>query len=416
MDIRDRLRYLGSALPPKPSHDVRSPYSEVECHVEGELCSNAYGSYFRSVSVFPAGYLQGDASIVKPIRSDGSVLEWLGRDTALYDIDLGHGIYLDTETTGLAGGAGTVPFLVGMGTWTDDGFRVEQMFMRDFHEEKAVLYEVCRRIEEAEAIVSYNGKAYDVNLLISRFTLARFDPDVFMKPHLDLLFTIRRLWRQRIGDCSLSSVEKHILHYVRECDIPGALIPSVYFDYLRTRDGTMMRSVFEHNRSDIVTLVALAALTSSIYADPLSMLHHPMDYYSLGRAMEGLQQYNRAALCYESALKQAVEKPVRGDLLHRLGYCFKRLGHWERAVDTWHEILRSEPGDLRAYEELAKYHEHRSRRIDTAIEMVSKALQKLDIMDALSATSTVSIDRSDLQYRMARLRRKIGKRKEKGWG
>jgi uncharacterized protein YprB with RNaseH-like and TPR domain len=154
-------------------------------------------------------------------------------------------------------------------------------------------------------IVSYNGKCYDMNLLASRFTLSRMKNPAVDTPHLDLLFPVRRLWRRRIGDCSLSNVEKTILGFERENDIPGFLIPSIYFEYLRTKNGRSLASVFQHNRWDIIALAALAGLTGQIHEAPLEKLSHPVDLYSLGRTFESMSQSESAIVCLKEAIRRS---------------------------------------------------------------------------------------------------------------
>src|SRR5262249_33194494 len=137
--------------------------------------------------------------------------------------------FLDTETTGLSGGTGTYAFLVGIGTWRSSGFLVEQFFMRNFDEEAAVICPLEERLSQVKVVVTFNGKCFDLPLLESRFVMHRRDWPLADGIHLDLLHPSRRLWKLRLKDCSLANLEREVLGFEREEDIPGYLIPQVYF-------------------------------------------------------------------------------------------------------------------------------------------------------------------------------------------
>ncbi|MFH1942162.1 MAG: ribonuclease H-like domain-containing protein [bacterium] len=406
MDLREKLRQFESDFDGVRRESYRRSDSDIDLFIAGEEVSNEYGRYFRSITVYPETHTHGRVSLDLLRETDPRVVGLVGRDDALTGIDLRRAVFIDTETTGLAGGTGTVPFLVGLGYFYDDGFRVDQFFMRDYDEEHAVLSAVQERLAHCDALVSYNGKAYDLNLLTSRFTLARMEHSFFDLPHLDLLFTARRLWRRRIGDCSLSNVEERILDFRREGDVPGYLIPSLYFDYIRTRDGSLLKSVFIHNRWDIVTLVALAAVAGRIYESPKEFLNHPLDMLSLGRAFEGLELHAEAAECYRDALNYGMEPEERLEVLRLLGFSLKRMGDWERAVKVWEYMVEITPHRFEPYVELAKYYEHHINDFERAVEVVRRALERIRISEALRSCDGLSVDLKDLEYRLARLERK----------
>ncbi|MCJ7812676.1 ribonuclease H-like domain-containing protein, partial [bacterium] len=240
MDLKDKLRQFESNFQAPELHIGERKCADVDQFVRGEEVTNTCGSYFRSVTVFPEDHRHGEISLNLIWESDPAVFCLVGKDESFSHVDLRKVLFIDTETTGLAGGVGTLPFMVGMGYFTDEGFQVEQLLMRDYDEEQAVLWAVRDRLEHCDMLVSYNGKCYDMNILSSRFTLARMENPAVDLPHLDLLFPVRRLWRRRISDCSLSNVERAILGFFRESDIPSYLIPGLYFDYLRSRDGRLL--------------------------------------------------------------------------------------------------------------------------------------------------------------------------------
>jgi uncharacterized protein YprB with RNaseH-like and TPR domain len=167
-------------------------------------------------------------------------------------------VFLDTETTGLAGGTGTCAFLIGLGTVEGTGFAVRQFFLRDYVEEKAALEALAAALAGCEGLVTFNGKAFDVPLLETRYTLSRLPSPFSRLLHLDMLHPARKLWKLRLESCKLTHLERHVLGIEREGDVPGSDIPGIYFDYLRTGDARGLQPVFYHNALDIITLAALA--------------------------------------------------------------------------------------------------------------------------------------------------------------
>jgi uncharacterized protein YprB with RNaseH-like and TPR domain len=164
-------------------------------------------------------------------------------------------VFLDTETTGMQGGAGMCPFLVGLGSFIGDDFHMLQYFIRDFDEEPSMLYALGELLSRYELVVTYNGAAFDLPLLETRFTLARLDSPFQNMSHLDLLFTARRLWRNGHGSCRLIALEREMLSFFRGPDVPGSMIPRVYFDYLQQRPSSTLNAVFTHNVNDVVLLL-----------------------------------------------------------------------------------------------------------------------------------------------------------------
>src|SRR5438034_1333048 len=209
-------------------------------------------------------------------------------------------LYLDTETTGLAGGTGTYAFLVGVGFFDGDEFEVQQYFMRDLDDEPALLAALEPLLREVDGLVTYNGAGFDLPLLETRFVLARRRwPGTI--PHLDLLPAARRLWSARLSDCRLVTVELHALGFERAGDLPGALIPSVYFEYLRRKAPGELPRVFEHNRHDVLSLAALTGwVADALDRAPVAELG-PDELSGLGRLWE-LVDPDRGEACYRMAL------------------------------------------------------------------------------------------------------------------
>ena len=408
MNLKDKLRRLGPDIQ-RPLPNARKGLErEIHACVDGEEASNDSGKYFHSITAYPSDYLHGSMPLNRFEDAHAGILGLVAKDNALHGKDPRRAVFIDTETTGLAGGAGTVPFLIGLGFFSDDGFRVEQFFMRDFHEERAILQAVAEKMIQAEFIVSYNGKAYDLNILESRYTLSRMRNRALDLPHLDLLFTARRLWRRRLQDCSLANIERRILEFYREGDVPGALIPQIYFDYVRLRDAQRLRAVFRHNRWDVVTLAAIAGIAARIYSRPVEQLNDPLDLMSLGRNFWNMGLLTEAAACFRSALDYAMDPTDRMEVLEQFGFVLKRKGDWASAVKVWECMLDSSRHTTLPYEELAKYYDHRMRNIEKAAEIVLRALDRIRLFEEIRPGVNCSADRRDLEYRLSRLRRKQG--------
>jgi hypothetical protein len=284
-------------------------------------------------------------------------------------------LYLDTETTGLAGGTGTYAFLVGVGFFDAGAFEVRQYFMRDLDEEPALLAALDPLLRDIDGLVTYNGAGFDLPLLETRFVLGRrrWPETVF---HLDLLPAARRLWSARLPDCRLGTVEQHALGFVREHDLPGALIPQVYFDYLRRKSPGELPRVFEHNRHDILSLAALTGWVAHVVAHAPGVDLGPAEMAGLGWLWES-RDPERGEACYRSALERGLESPARERVLARLAWREKRRSRWEAARELWEAAARgARMFDARPWEEMAKIHEHRLRDFVAAQAVVTEALER----------------------------------------
>jgi uncharacterized protein YprB with RNaseH-like and TPR domain len=412
MDLKDRLKYFEKDFT-RPKTISVSRENDIDLYVEGEVISGDIGEYFLSSKTYPSDTRHGKVPIHSVRETDPAIFRLVVRDDTFPAVDFSRTLFIDTETTGLAGGTGTVPFLIGIGYFIEGGFQIDQYFMRDYHEETAVLNAVKDQFENCQVLVSYNGKCYDLNLLASRFTLSRMKNPAADIPHLDLLFPVRRLWRRRIGDCSLTNVERMILGFERENDIPGFLIPSIYFEYLRTRNGRSLATVFQHNRWDIIALAALAGLTGQIHQTPLEKLSHPADLYSLGRTFESMSRAESAIVCLKEAIRRSGDSEENEEMVSTLGMLYKRLEYWDEALKIWQSMVDHSVGGISPYEEIAKYLEHRRRDYPQAIEIVNRALKRIQLAEGLHPEYRHAVDRQDLEYRLARLIRKLNEKKHK---
>jgi uncharacterized protein YprB with RNaseH-like and TPR domain len=382
--------------------------------IDGFVTGTEAGEAFYVETRYPVEYCRGPLSLEHCHTIPGSAWTLLGRvpDT----VDLRRAVFFDTETTGLAGGTGTHAFLVGLGHFEGYDFVVRQYFLRDYPEEDAMLEAVDRDLRRFEAIVSFNGKSFDWPLMETRFRLARRRVPLSGAPHLDLLHPSRRIWRDRLVQCNLTNLEAQVLGVHRQGDVPGALIPQLYFDYLRTGEAGPLADVILHNRLDIVSLVSLAGwlgqmVTAPFTPTPDGELICGDDLYALGRLFEARGEHSRAIACYETSLERGLEAISPALAQRSLSQAYKRLREHDRAVAIWSEMIEGEGAlSLFPFIEMAKYYEHVARDLDRAREMARQALAIAERRRSLSGTygPAAAKDLEAVRHRLGRLERKLG--------
>jgi uncharacterized protein len=408
MDIRDKLKWFEPAArsEPRPS---RTDKSLIGRWIAGRELSNDAGFCFQASHRQPFAESHGAFQFSHVDKIDPAGFAIVGKDESFVEFDPKRAVFLDTETTGLTGGTGTFAFLVGLGRFEDGGFAVEQFFMRDLDEERALLTEISKRIGPADYLVTYNGKCYDLNLLSYRFTLARMPNPFTDVKHLDILFPVRRLWKRRIGDCSLSNAERTILGFKRGKDVPGWLIPGLYFDYIRQGRVQPMADVFRHNRWDILSLAGLWAKIGLIFTEPRDQIKHGQDWRGVAGIYEEADRLDEAVRSFRNALAAETRETDRIDILESLGRIYKHKRNWTDAVEVWEEAVRTGPWRLEPYEEIAKVYEHRLGDLELALEIVSRAVTRIEIARELNPSSRLRDERVLLEHRLNRLRRKTGR-------
>jgi len=335
-----------------------------------------------------------------------SALRLLLPDATEEALDLNNWLFLDTETTGLAGGTGTYAFLVGIAWWDAGGLEVEQFFMRDHSEEHSVLAALKERLAERRILVTFNGKAFDWPLLETRFRMTRSISPRMPLAHLDLLHPSRQLWRIRIGSVRLSELERHVLGRNRGHDIVSSLIPQIYFDYLRGGCAEQIVPIFYHNQMDLAGLAALAGRVFSLLAAPESECQDALEVYGVSRICDRRGHSTRARDLYAHAIARELPKPTDASARAALARLAKREGDFARAASLWLEMRGMTREGLEAYVELAKYYEHRARRPEQAVQLLDEALAALR---SARSVGTVSPERSgkyriEFRKRLARLR------------
>jgi uncharacterized protein YprB with RNaseH-like and TPR domain len=315
-------------------------------------------------------------------------------------------LFVDLETTGLAGGAGTYAFLVGC-AWFDSGcLRTRQFFLSSFAAERAMLEALAGVAEGVGTVVTYNGKTFDVPLIETRFLFHRMETPFAGMPHIDMLHPARRLWRSdHEASCRLSLLERSLCGQVREGDVPGMEIPSRYFHYVRSGDARPLAAVLEHNRLDLLSLAIVTARAAQLLEDGPPAAATTREAYGLGRLYERAGRMADARACFARAA--GIEGDLRTDAgaqaeaLRAYAVLSRRERRYEEAALAWRRLLelRSCPSQLvrEATEALAIHHEHRVRDLRAAR---SFALQSLDYPGTTSRRDAV-------HHRLARLDRKI---------
>jgi uncharacterized protein YprB with RNaseH-like and TPR domain len=293
-------------------------------------------------------------------------------------------LFLDTETTGLAGGTGTYPFLVGIAWWDAGGLEVEQFFMRDFSEEHSLLHELAARLADRPVLVTFNGKSFDWPLLENRFTMTRSISTPRLTAHLDLLHPARALWKLRLGSVRLVELERRVLDaprlgWHREDDIASALIPQYYFDYLRGGPRDPIVGIVRHNQMDLRGLAALFGKINTLIASQHTDRDgiDSLDLFGLSRFFERRGASDRAHVACSQALDLGLPAEFLSRARRELALLAKRRGDHAAAAALWLELSSDPQEGVLACEQLAIHYERRAKDPRRATEFARLGLAKL---------------------------------------
>jgi hypothetical protein len=326
-------------------------------------------------------------------------------------------LFLDTETTGLAGGTGTYAFLIGLAWWDAGGLQVEQFFMRDFSEEHSLLQELSQRLSERPVLVTFNGKSFDWPLLENRFTMTRSIGVPKLAAHLDLLHPARALWKLRLGSVRLVELERHILDaprlgWHRENDVSSALIPQFYFDYLRGGPAEPLAGVVRHNQMDLRGLAALFDKINEMLSESSGAANgiESLDLFGLSRFLQRRGEDDRAHSACSQALAIGLPAEFRPKARRELAQLAKRRGEHAQAAEILLEIVADPHDGIHACEQLAIYYERHVKDPIKAVQISELAIatlrrQRATSRDPLIATRSGRLEQKFLQ-RLARLEKK----------
>jgi uncharacterized protein YprB with RNaseH-like and TPR domain len=337
-------------------------------------------------------------------------------------------LFFDLETTGLSGGAGTVAFLAGCGHFDADGFHTKQFFLSGYEAEHDLLVSLGVLLKDYGGLVTFNGRAFDVPLIETRYLFHRLDSPFDGFPHFDMLHPARRLWRRRSSrfgepdtwapsaaadneSCALGVLEEAILGVRREGDVPGSEIPSRYFHYLRTGDGSGLEAVFEHNRLDVLSLAAITSVAARMVEQGPSGAPTPREALALGQVFERAGQGESAVACYGRAAglgdapweSRSIETGLRAEALRRLAVMHRRQRRYGDAAEAWNHLVEMEASHVyraEAIRALAIHHEHRAKDLGRARNYAERALEVEHEPGEADA----------LRHRLSRLDRKLQQR------
>lgn len=402
--LSDKLKSLGVQVGAGniPAPQKRKSFG-IEDVIAGELVQTPYGPTYQVEEWYAQDYQHGliQFHLSLPMK----VLTDWGRVPHLAGSGFGRLLFLDTETTGLGGGTGTFPFLIGLGYLSDKGFHLIQLLMRSPEEEAAQLFLLNQYVSQFDAIVTYNGKGFDIPLLNNRHVLNGFTSPFAQINHIDLLGLARRLWRNRLPSRSLGNLEIEVLNVTRtQEEVPGYLIPEIYFEYLRSGDARPLAGVMYHNAMDILSLAALYQYTAGLLEDPLGYtIPQSLDIVAIARLYEELGMYAPAVQMYESGLSMGMPEPFFVDTLSRFAELYRKRGDWARTIELWQKAVDHQ--QIGACIELAKYYEHQQRQCDEALAWTDRAIGMVDT--CISGIISRREMQKELAHRKERLLRKL---------
>jgi len=395
--LSEKLKALGITTGEKNKKIIPTARYPIENFVKGERLSFMQGNIFMSTSMFPYDFKQGFIQLKNNILHSSllKVSKIKGDLSSLKEL-----LFLDTETTGLSGGTGTMAFLVGLGKFTEEGFVIKQYFLENPEQEYSLLSRIVKEADGHKIVVSYNGASFDIPLLNSRFALNHIESPFKSFQHLDLLHLSRKIWKLRLNFCKLIDVESNVLGFKRiEKEVPGWMVPQIYFDFIKTQDARPLNGVFYHNCMDVLSLAAIFTYASDLLTNIPSESHHAFstDLLSIAKLYEKTGKLDEARLFYDTCFQKEIPEEITAKAHFRYGVLSKRLGNYEKALSLWEISFAC--GDVSAAIELAKYYEHKQKSIELALGWVEKAYSLL----SLTSNGKTKVFEDDLKRRKKRL-------------
>jgi len=405
--LAERLRGVVGSRPSAAGPDVGPADTDAVAETLGGEWRDEEGHRFLMIDRrYAPGYRHGHVAVVDRVPPwpqfhmlagmEGPAAGWAPRV-----------VFLDLETTGLAGGAGTYAFVVGLAWFDGAAFRTRQFFLSSYTAERALLKAVGEDAAAAAALVTYNGKSFDVPLMETRFVMHRMPTPFAALVHVDMVHPARRLWRTDdeegvSGGCRLTMLEAALCGHQREGDVPAFEIPSRYFHYVRTGDARPLAAVLEHNRLDLLALALITAHASQLLGAGPAAAVNARQALGLGRLYARAGRSVEACACYARAAELPGEVAIKADALRAYAVLSRRARRYEDAAGAWRRTLglRGCPPPIAraAMEALAVHHEHRVRNLQEARRFAMRSLQ-----------FNITLARQHaVQHRIARLDRKIG--------
>jgi len=401
MSIIDDLRRLGiySEKLEKRIESNKILKAEVEMGCADALDYEVVDSEAGQFKLYKADFLPGHLHGLIPLSS---VFEM--NPFELYDFS--RVLFLDSETTGL-GGAGTVVFLIGILYFDGSKFILEQLLMRDYEDEIAMLEYFRELLSRFDVIVSFNGKCFDIPVIADRYFYNRIVPLEFERiEHIDLLNFSRMLWAGLIENCKLKTIERELLGFVRYGDIDGWQVPNIYYDYLRNGDESRLKEVILHNRYDLISLISLLSKVSRSLSSPREMDFGDFQRcLKVGRYYERRRKHEKCIDFYSWAFTTTSSLSEKLQAARRCSSTLKRVGKNDEAVRYLERAIEYGCEDAYLLQEISKYYEHKKRDYVLALEYAVRGLRVIDV----SKGGAYSPTRADFIKRISRIERKISK-------
>ena len=400
MDIEDKLAYYRS------KKQTAQPVKQATERISAPLKA--------LTEILDAEIIKPNAPYLKIVKTHSLPPEWiqnseinlklLSKNQITQAIPIEQCLFFDLETTGLAGGAGTYPFLLGFGFFKDAALKVEQFFLPDYGREYDLFKELHEFFEQFSYLISYNGKSYDYPLLKNRFVVNRLNSEWNHWQHIDLLHIARRIWSDSFPSRDLATIEREVLNRERSGDIPGHLIPQSYFHFIRSGAIQDILRIIEHNYLDTISLGELLLYYGRLEADP-SIIADDSALMRLAVLAEETDNFSCFARIIERFSQKGMTLPAK--MLFLRSRFYKRQKKWPAALADWRQLVTCRSHTFYALEELAKYFEHIRKDHQQALHYTEKALEYFRTLSELNPYSLKADIRDDFQKRRKRLLRKL---------
>ena len=407
LSIKEKLRFLDRASASNsPKIHLQDKSSTTKPFFpESEILENEFGSCVLRKKIYPLTFAHGGITLEKFQEVPQKIFSLLGKDSHLSTLDTKKIIFLDSETTGLAGWTGTFIFLLGLGFFEPDAFVIKQFILLDVSQERAFLHEIKKCLDDKACFITYNGKSYDIPLLKTRFLIHRIATTLEHFDHIDLLHHCRRLWKKSLGICSLTNVETHLLGFQRQQDIPGSEIPSIYFNVIRTRNFDELLPIVKHNVQDILSMVSIIVASHNIImhgSNPLTA-----DRTWLVRLHASLKNYEAALTVPENATETPLQV-AQFPLLLEKARIYKKLQRYEKAIELWTHLQSQSQLNEECYTEPAKIYEHKYNDLEKALRTIEKLEKRIEILQELRPHTCIQL-KDNIKKRKNRLLRKLSR-------
>ena len=407
MNLRDKLNRLDkSASSIEPDHSTAGENPSWIQDFERELAAKVLQEQNSFIILKENYYPLYDLDTLENLKTHDfrfSKFNHIAPEIESGELNLRKTIFVDLETTGLSGGTGTFAFLVGLGHIELDHIVVRQYLLPDFQYEWLMLKLVENNFIDFDHLITFNGKSFDVPLLQTRFAMNRMESSLDQLQHIDLLHASRRIWKRRLSSCDLQNLEFAILGQSRINDIPGEMIPQLYFEYIRKRNAGILRNVLEHNYRDIVNLALLAIHIGGVVNDPLAVLNDELDILSFSRYLFARKNYSEAKPLLQFLIDNSLNHETQIESMYYYSMLLKKSGETEESGKVFHDLLKLQRHHPEAIIELAKYYEHTEQNYTAALELIQHSLDGMALYEQLEREHPLLKIRDDLLYRRERL-------------